>query len=318
MTNTAEIELRVRRTFDLRQAAIEAEQLGYTNVEEVVADAQMLFNENPDTTDWKALRHYYVIIQGVLTEKRYLFAEFFLEVFSFAEADVATEIDLRDSVAPELSHVGVRENRDLPSIPDEQADPEGIFVEASPNELEAEATKLLETASRAQVSRSTSPLNRKADTGPWLKSGNGEVPITVVEIEEPPKYVAEQLPRQTDAELRKLALELGLMSLKTPRTKNSFGEYDDGEAWREDALCATTDPEAFFPEKGGSTREAKRVCAACDVRKECLEFALDHDERFGIWGGLSERERRRLKKQLQPGDISDDDDDDESDDDLSA
>ena len=62
------------------------------------------------------------------------------------------------------------------------------------------------------------------------------------------------------------------------------------------ALCAQTDPEAFFPEKGGSTREAKKVCLTCDVRGECLEYALINDERFGIWGGLSERERRKLKK----------------------
>jgi WhiB family redox-sensing transcriptional regulator len=67
--------------------------------------------------------------------------------------------------------------------------------------------------------------------------------------------------------------------------------------WQEQALCAQTDPEAFFPEKGGSTREAKRVCSRCDVRGDCLTFALSHDERFGIWGGLSERERRRLKRE---------------------
>jgi WhiB family transcriptional regulator, redox-sensing transcriptional regulator len=67
--------------------------------------------------------------------------------------------------------------------------------------------------------------------------------------------------------------------------------------WQERALCAQTDPEAFFPEKGGSTREAKRVCGGCEVRSECLGSALEHDERFGIWGGLSERERRRLKRQ---------------------
>jgi WhiB family redox-sensing transcriptional regulator len=66
--------------------------------------------------------------------------------------------------------------------------------------------------------------------------------------------------------------------------------------WQERALCAQTDPEAFFPEKGGSTREAKKVCLSCDVRGECLEYALSNDERFGIWGGLSERERRKLKK----------------------
>ncbi|QRK93966.1 WhiB family transcriptional regulator [Saccharopolyspora erythraea] len=77
------------------------------------------------------------------------------------------------------------------------------------------------------------------------------------------------------------------------------GLFDLGEEeqeWQERALCAQTDPEAFFPEKGGSTREAKRICAGCEVRSECLEYALEHDERFGIWGGLSERERRKLKR----------------------
>jgi WhiB family transcriptional regulator, redox-sensing transcriptional regulator len=72
---------------------------------------------------------------------------------------------------------------------------------------------------------------------------------------------------------------------------------DEGElGWQADALCAQTDPEAFFPEKGGSTRDAKKVCGACNVRAECLEYALANDERFGIWGGMSERERRRLRK----------------------
>jgi len=66
--------------------------------------------------------------------------------------------------------------------------------------------------------------------------------------------------------------------------------------WQERALCSQTDPEAFFPEKGGSTREAKRICSRCEVKSECLEYALGHDERFGIWGGLSERERRKLKR----------------------
>jgi WhiB family transcriptional regulator, redox-sensing transcriptional regulator len=73
--------------------------------------------------------------------------------------------------------------------------------------------------------------------------------------------------------------------------------------WKDDALCSQTDPEAFFPEKGGSTREAKRVCRGCPVRAECLTYALDRDERFGIWGGLSERERRNLKR-AAPGIIA--------------
>ena len=65
-------------------------------------------------------------------------------------------------------------------------------------------------------------------------------------------------------------------------------------SWQERALCAQTDPEAFFPEKGGSTREAKRVCASCEVRVECLEYALRIREPHGIWGGLNEAERRAL------------------------
>ena len=79
-----------------------------------------------------------------------------------------------------------------------------------------------------------------------------------------------------------------------------FGEPEDAQEadWQERALCAQTDPEAFFPEKGGSTREAKRICSGCEVRAECLEYALAHDERFGIWGGLSERERRRLRRAI--------------------
>jgi len=65
--------------------------------------------------------------------------------------------------------------------------------------------------------------------------------------------------------------------------------------WQDDALCAQTNPEAFFPEKGGSTREAKKICGQCDVARECLDNALETDERFGIRGGMSERERRALK-----------------------
>ena len=79
---------------------------------------------------------------------------------------------------------------------------------------------------------------------------------------------------------------------------NAYSNSEDGGplAWQRDALCSQTDPEAFFPEKGGSTRDAKRICAGCDVKAQCLEFALANDQRFGIWGGLSERERRKLKK----------------------
>jgi WhiB family transcriptional regulator, redox-sensing transcriptional regulator len=87
-------------------------------------------------------------------------------------------------------------------------------------------------------------------------------------------------------------VQLGVPGVRRPL------EGDDGNplSWQTDALCAQTDPEAFFPEKGGSTRDAKRICTTCDVRDQCLEYALQNDERFGIWGGLSERERRKLKR----------------------
>ncbi len=85
--------------------------------------------------------------------------------------------------------------------------------------------------------------------------------------------------------------------LGVPGVRRPTPEDDDSPlAWQVDALCAQTDPEAFFPEKGGSTRDAKRICTSCEVKGECLEYALQNDERFGIWGGLSERERRRLRR----------------------
>lgn len=70
---------------------------------------------------------------------------------------------------------------------------------------------------------------------------------------------------------------------------------DTDLGWQERGRCAGTDPEIFFPEKGGSTAAAKSVCRGCLVRAECLMYALDHGER-GIWGGMSERERRLLKR----------------------
>jgi WhiB family transcriptional regulator, redox-sensing transcriptional regulator len=69
------------------------------------------------------------------------------------------------------------------------------------------------------------------------------------------------------------------------------------ENWQDQANCLGVDPDLFFPERGASTREAKEVCRGCIVRADCLEFALQNGEKFGIWGGLSERERRRIRRQ---------------------
>ena len=94
-------------------------------------------------------------------------------------------------------------------------------------------------------------------------------------------------------------------------TRNRMDEWEGGLAmdmvslmhgpqertWQTKANCMGVDPDLFFPERGASTREAKEVCRGCVVREDCLEYALANGEKFGIWGGLSERERRRLRRQ---------------------
>lgn len=65
--------------------------------------------------------------------------------------------------------------------------------------------------------------------------------------------------------------------------------------WHLDAACRGMNPDLFFPERGGSARRAKAVCASCPVQADCLEWALDIGARFGIWGGLSEKARRRVR-----------------------
>lgn len=67
--------------------------------------------------------------------------------------------------------------------------------------------------------------------------------------------------------------------------------------WERFANCATTDPELFVLNKGESTQEAKKICAACTVRLKCLETALTNDEKYGVWGGLSRRERKALLRE---------------------
>lgn len=64
--------------------------------------------------------------------------------------------------------------------------------------------------------------------------------------------------------------------------------------WEVQALCAQTDPELFFPDIGDDNRPAKRICRKCPVKNECLDYALQHQEPFGIWGGTSARERHRM------------------------
>ncbi|WP_193510451.1 WhiB family transcriptional regulator [Cryobacterium sp. BB736] len=71
---------------------------------------------------------------------------------------------------------------------------------------------------------------------------------------------------------------------------------DPFEDWRADALCAQTDPELFFPEKGGSMRDGKAICNRCHVADRCLAYALETNQEHGLWGGLSAEERDELRK----------------------
>ncbi|SDG22608.1 WhiB family transcriptional regulator [Microbacterium sp. 77mftsu3.1] len=75
----------------------------------------------------------------------------------------------------------------------------------------------------------------------------------------------------------------GIASLITP------------EPWVADARCAETDPELFHPPVGGSSQEAKKICADCPVQAECLAYALRTNQTESIWGGKSARERRTMR-----------------------
>lgn len=68
-------------------------------------------------------------------------------------------------------------------------------------------------------------------------------------------------------------------------------------AWQDLANCRGANPDLFFPERGASTRTAKSICRECSVQGDCLEFAIVSSEKFGIWGGMSERERRKIRRQ---------------------
>lgn len=76
------------------------------------------------------------------------------------------------------------------------------------------------------------------------------------------------------------------------------GVIANREPWMEHATCGSSDPEAFFVEKGGSPLPAKRVCRLCPVQEECLKYAMEHNENWGIWGGLTAFERRNIRRSV--------------------
>ena len=97
------------------------------------------------------------------------------------------------------------------------------------------------------------------------------------------------------------------MPAPTPRSTGDAPTFDEpGDLFASPAFmdlgsCRGMDPDIFFPDRGESLTPAKTVCADCIVRDECLEYALDNRERFGVWGGTSERERRRLRRARRVG-----------------
>lgn len=79
----------------------------------------------------------------------------------------------------------------------------------------------------------------------------------------------------------------------------ALGLFGEPEEWQEQAVCTQVDPAIFYPDKGTPLDDARRVCAVCPVREECLQAALDRDERFGVFGGASVRQRIAMKRKAQ-------------------
>ncbi|WP_326565104.1 WhiB family transcriptional regulator [Amycolatopsis rhabdoformis] len=95
--------------------------------------------------------------------------------------------------------------------------------------------------------------------------------------------------------------EVNLLPRKTrqsevPELLVRLGDPDGDVSWRLDGRCAEIGPDLFFPEKGEDTTTARWVCAGCEVRLRCLEYAIQTREEFGIWGGTTEREREQIRR----------------------
>jgi WhiB family transcriptional regulator, redox-sensing transcriptional regulator len=85
------------------------------------------------------------------------------------------------------------------------------------------------------------------------------------------------------------------VTARLPRRRTLAALARFAARWRELAACRSFDLEVFFPERGESAEPARQVCAACPVRQPCLDYAISNRIMHGIWGGLTERERRALR-----------------------
>ena len=88
------------------------------------------------------------------------------------------------------------------------------------------------------------------------------------------------------------------MTGRLPRYRNLAAPARFAARWRERAACRGVELDVFYPERGETAEPARQICAACTVRRPCLEYALSNRIASGIWGGLSERERRPLQSRL--------------------
>lgn len=124
-------------------------------------------------------------------------------------------------------------------------------------------------------------------------SENGEYAVFTIVIKE--VTIMERKARAGDTEVTRaqmLSPEMAFVAIVNSREQ----QVETDQSWELRALCGNENDSVFFPEKGGSVRAAKKVCAQCGVRGQCLEAAVNEKRKFGVWGGLTEKERRPLYK----------------------
>jgi hypothetical protein len=155
-------------------------------------------------------------------------------------------------------------------------------VEMEPKKVEISSSILMSDDERVEYERAQNAKIAREEAATYKRRGKigRDLSLATREII-PPQTITELDPTDEFDDFAPLRL-------RTP---------DEDMAWQDRAVCIEADPEVFFPDKERpSTREAKRLCLGCEVVDKCLEYALENNEKFGIWGGKTERERQRMKQ----------------------
>lgn len=87
----------------------------------------------------------------------------------------------------------------------------------------------------------------------------------------------------------KRTLDLSLLLGTIPDSKSS------SEAWMLEGICRNIDPDLWFPDAGGSTRAPISMCQRCPVKQRCLDYAMDNEIEYGVWGGTSNKQRKAMR-----------------------